>query len=211
MEEKLDAIREWLKKGSINVFGLPMSGKDTVGIRLAENLGARFLSSGMIIRAMEAERNEHTSDSGALIPTDTFYDWVLPYFNREDLKDSALILSSVGRWEGEEKEVMRVATESEHPIKAVILLNVSEADVQERWETVQEQGKRDGEETTQREDDKKREVFEKRINEFREKTLPVLQHYQKLGLLIPVQADMGKEAVFSLVVDKLYQFSLNHA
>ena len=55
MEEKIQKIKEWLGTGSINIFGLPMSGKDTQGIRLAEAIGAKFLSSGMIIRAMEQE------------------------------------------------------------------------------------------------------------------------------------------------------------
>ena len=63
MEEKIAKIKEWLGTGSINIFGLPMSGKDTVGIRLAEALGARFLSSGIIIRAMEQEKNKHYTDA----------------------------------------------------------------------------------------------------------------------------------------------------
>ena len=55
MEEKIETIKEWLGTGSINIFGLPMSGKDTQGIKLAEALGAKFLSSGLIIRAMEKD------------------------------------------------------------------------------------------------------------------------------------------------------------
>ena len=55
MEEKLSIIKSWLGSGSINLFGLPMSGKDTQGIKLAEALDAKFLSSGMIIRNMEAK------------------------------------------------------------------------------------------------------------------------------------------------------------
>ena len=51
IEEKISKIKEWLGRGSINIFGLPMSGKDTQGVKLAETLGAKFLSSGMIIRA----------------------------------------------------------------------------------------------------------------------------------------------------------------
>ncbi|MBQ8984837.1 nucleoside monophosphate kinase [Candidatus Saccharibacteria bacterium] len=206
-EEKINFLKEWLGKGSINVFGLPMSGKDTVGIRLAENLGARFLSSGMIIRAMEVEQNKHYTDSGDLAPTDVFYEWVLPYFGREDLRDSALILSSVGRWQGEEDEVMQAAREAGHEIKAAVVLNVSEADVMVRWDAVREAGAREGEETTQREDDKKRGVFEKRIAEFNQKTIPVLQHYQQLGMLVPVQADGTRDEVFNLLIDKLYEFA----
>lgn len=208
MEEKIAAIKTWLGTGSINIFGLPMSGKDTVGIRLAETLGARFLSSGMIIRAMEAEQNKHYTDSGELIPTDVFNEWVLPYFNRDDLKDSALVLSSVGRWSGEENQVMDAAASAGHAIKAAVILNVSEADVMVRWETVKEAGTREGDEITKREDDKNREVFQKRIEEFNQKTVPVLQHYLQLGLLVQVKADMTRDEVFELLVDKLYEFSM---
>lgn len=207
MEEKIQTIKDWLGTGSIDVFGLPMSGKDTVGVRLAEVLGARFLSSGMIIRAMEQEKNQHYTDSGVLAPTDVFYEWVLPYFGREDLKDSALVLSSVGRWEGEEDEVMKAAAEGGHPIKAAVVLNISEADVQSRWETVKESGTREGQETTKREDDKRRDVFQTRIKEFNEKTVPVLKHYQELGKLVQVKGDGTRDEVFEGLIDKLHEFA----
>ena len=210
MEEKIEAIKKWLGTGSINIFGLPMSGKDTVGIKLAEMLGARFLSSGIIIRAMEQEQNQHYTDSGQLIPNDVFYKWVLPYFSRRDLADAPLVLSSVGRWSGEENYVMNAAEDGGHPIKAVVVLNISEADVTERWNIVREQGVRESGEITKREDDKRREVFDTRIKEFNEKTVPVLKHYQELGLLVPVQADMTREEVLNLVVEKLYEYSLKN-
>lgn len=91
---KVSNIKKWLGTGSINIFGLPMSGKDTVGIRLAELLGAKFLSSGIIIRAVEAEQKSHMTDNGQLIPTDKFYDIILPYFSRADLAEFPLILFS---------------------------------------------------------------------------------------------------------------------
>ena len=78
MEEKIAKIKEWLGTGSINIFGLPMSGKDTQGIRLAEALQGKFLSSGIIIRAKEQETKQKYSNNGALIPTDVFYDVLDP-------------------------------------------------------------------------------------------------------------------------------------
>ena len=127
MEEKIETIKEWLGTGSINIFGLPMSGKDTQGIKLAEALGAKFLSSGLIIRAMEIETKNNFSKTGALIPTNLFYEWVLPYFERPDLFKYPLVLSSIGRWHGEEDQVMSVAAGSGHEIKAVIILNIKTA------------------------------------------------------------------------------------
>ena len=199
MEEKIEVIKRWLGTGSINIFGLPMSGKDTQGIRLAEALNARMLSSGLIIRAMETETRKKYSHKGELIPSNVFYDWVLPYLKREDLANVPLILSSFGRWSGEEDQVLTATAESGHPIKAAIILNISEADVEDRYvasKTLNDRGVRD--------DDKTIEIFRTRLLEFRKKTLPVLQHYKDMKLLVEVNADQSREAVFNEIVEKLY-------
>lgn len=200
MEEKIQTIKEWLGTGSINIFGLPMSGKDTQGVKLAETLNAKFLSSGMIIRAMEAETRQKLSDQGNLIPTSIFYEWVLPYFERKDLFDYPLILSSIGRWSGEENQVMSVAAGAGHEIKAAVVLNISEADVEERFNEAKVLNDRG-----ERADDKDLEIFRTRLQEFRTKTSPVLQHYNTLGLLIEVNGNQTREAVFHEMIDKLYK------
>ena len=117
MEEKIQRIQAWLKDGSINLFGLPMSGKDTVGLKLSELLGGAFLSSGDIIRNYEKAKHESMTDQGQLIPTNKFYDIVLPYFSHESLISKPLVLSSIGRWEGEEDEVMKHAKAAGPPLK----------------------------------------------------------------------------------------------
>lgn len=205
MEEKITAIKNWLGTGSINIFGLPMSGKDTQGIKLAEALKGKFLSSGIIIRAMEKETHQNLSGNGNLIPTNLFYEWVLPYFERRDLFQYPLILSSIGRWSGEEDEVMSVASGAGHPIKATIILDVSEADVERRFENAKALNDRG-----ERFDDKDMEIFKNRIKEFNEKTIPVLNHYNNLGLLIRVKGDDTREEVFNNMIEKLYTFAKNH-
>ena len=207
MEEKVEVIKNWLGTGSINIFGLPMSGKDTVGATLAEIFGARLLSSGMIIRAMEAETRSHYSEQGNLIPSDVFYEWVLPYFGREDLRGLPLILSSVGRWSGEENAVIENAQAYSHPIRAAVLLNISEADVERRWHEAHDNGARIGVPGEARKDDSKIEIFKQRCEEFRLKTMPVLQHYKSLGLLLPVNADAPREVVVTNVINALYDFA----
>ncbi|MBI1146407.1 nucleoside monophosphate kinase [Candidatus Saccharibacteria bacterium] len=199
--DKLAKIKAWLGTGSLNVFGLPMSGKDTVGERLAKDLGAKFLSSGIIIRAFEAEQNQNMTGSGQLIPTNTFYDIILPYFSREEMKNDSLILSSVGRWAGEEDKIMEAAKNGGHEIKAVVLLDLTETDVKNRFEAAKELNDRG-----ERADDASLEIFETRIREFNEKTVPVLNHYDELKLLIRVPADGSRDEVYSSVVDKLVEF-----
>ena len=199
--DKLAKIKTWLGTGSLNVFGLPMSGKDTVGERLAKDLGAKFLSSGIIIRAFEAEQNQNMTGSGQLIPTNTFYDIILPYFSREEMKNDSLILSSVGRWSGEEDKIMEAARNGGHEIKAVVLLDLTEADVKNRFEASKKLNDRG-----ERADDANIEIFETRIREFNEKTVPVLNHYDELKLLIKVPADESRDEVYLSVIDKLVEF-----
>ena len=200
MEEKIDTIKKWLGSGSINVFGLPMSGKDTQGVKLAEALDAEFLSSGVIIREMEKETNQDLSGSGNLIPTNTFYEWVLPYFERRELFGRPLVLSSIGRWSGEEDQVMSVARGADHEIKAVVVLIISESDAKQRFNESKVLGDRGD-----RADDKDLSILENRLNEFREKTTPVLKHYQDLDLLIRIDGSQSREAVFNEILEKLYE------
>lgn len=202
MEEQLQLIKKWLGTGSINIFGLPMSGKDTVGVRLAEAINGKFLSSGLIARTLEKSTNQNITGGGKLMPSNLFYDWVLPYFEKKELWEYPLVLSSIGRWEGEENQVMSVAKASGHPIRAVIMLQLSEQDAIERWEAAKLLNDRG-----LREDDTNPEVFQTRINEYREKTVPVLRHYQELGLLVPVKADVPRDQVFANVVEVLTSFA----
>ena len=201
LNEKLEKIKSWLGTGSLNIFGLPMSGKDTVGMRLAENLQAKFLSSGIIIRAYEAEQNEDMTGSGKLIPTNTFYDIILPYFSREELSNDSLVLSSVGRWSGEEDKIMEAAKAGGHEIKAVVMLDLTEEEVKNRFEAAKELNDRG-----ERADDANIEVFETRLAEFREKTMPVLNHYDELKMLVKVPASGSRDEVYTNVIDRLVEF-----
>lgn len=202
MEEQIEYIKSWLGTGSINIFGLPMSGKDTVSVNLAKALGGRSLSSGDIVREMEKTTGQALTHEGKLIPSNIFYSWILPYFERPELKNMPLVLSSIGRWSGEEDEVMSVARASGHPIKAVIELQLSERDVLERWEAAKILGDRG-----MRADDVDPEVFQTRLVEYREKTIPVIEHYRDLGLLIPVTATLSREQVLDQVISSLADFA----
>ncbi len=202
MDTQIQQIKRWLGIGSINIFGLPMSGKDTVGVQLAEKLGAKFLSSGMIVRAMEQATGQNLTGNGKLVPSNVFYDWVLPYFEREELWKYPLVLSSIGRWSGEEDEVMAVARNSGHTVRAAIELQLSERDVVERWEAAKLLGDRG-----LRADDADPQVFRTRIDEYNQKTLPVLKRYQELGLLVPVQANLPREQVLANTIEALANFA----
>ena len=197
-------IRNWLGTGSINIFGAPFSGKDTVGNRLAAELQGVLLSSGEILRNAQAqdEALKNEMNSGALANTDKFRSIVLPYFAKEELKDSPLIMSSIGRWAGEEYDVIEAAKNAGHPIMVALQLEISPEEMERRRQLALESGDRGN-----RGDDNSVEILQKRISEYKEKTLPVLATYEKMGLLVKVNTEEDRETVFRKVLEAIADFA----
>lgn len=191
-------IKTWLGSGSINLFGIPYAGKDTQGHLLAEEFGAQLLGGGEILRNSEiTPAGKAAMEAGELFPTQEYIDTVLPYLSKTEFTGSPLVLSSVGRWHGEEDGVIQALEQSGHPLKAVIFLNIDEPILYERWETAQETGDRGA-----RADDS-REKLAVRLAEFREKTLPVVEYYREKGLLIEIDASGHVMDVCRDIIDAL--------
>ena len=93
---------------------------------------------------------------------------------------------------------MNAAAEANHEIKAVILLNISEEEAQKRWDVSKTLGDRGD-----RSDDREKTILDNRIKEFREKTMPVIETYRQMGILLPVQATGSREEVFANVIAAL--------
>lgn len=201
-EKQLDIIRYWLGSGSINIFGLPFAGKDTHGHELAEIFNATLLSGGQIVRETNPSPEvKAIQDAGGLVPTDAYMETVTPYLMREEFKNKPLILSSVGRWIGEEQGILKAARASGHPIKAVVYLNISETTLHTRWEKSQQIGDRGD-----RADDAQH-VLDTRIKEFTEKTLPVIEVYRDMDLLIEINSDANRQEVFESILSRLLQLA----
>lgn len=198
-QEQLATIRSWLGSGSINIFGLPYAGKDTHGSTLARLFDAVLLSGGDILRNSVIPPDvKKIIDAGNLAPTDDYLRIVTPFLSQAEFENKPLILSSVGRWIGEEEGVVAATEASGHPTKAVIYLHLSEEMVHKRWEKSQEKGDRGD-----RADDAEH-VIDTRIEEFREKTLPVIEVYREKGLLIEVNSDAEKHEVLETILARLF-------
>lgn len=194
----LQRIATWLGTGSINIFGLPFAGKDTHGTELSRLFNGVLLSGGDILRNSEVPAHlKLTMNSGELIPTDAYVEIVLPYLSKSEFKDHPLILSSVGRWKGEENGVLAAAEESGHPIKAVVYLEVDQEEARRRWQASQHKGDR-----AHRQDDAEH-LLDIRFDEFKAKTLPVIEAYRQRGLLIEVSGTPPVDEVSRTIIDKL--------
>ena len=206
MENKISAIRSWLGSGAINIFGIQFSGKDTLGVPLAERLGAKFISSGDLVRAAMHNSDDSRiqqaaldTQTGILTPTDEFRQLIVPHLKDDRLSGIPLVLGSVGRWIGEEEVVMTALAEGGHPLHAVIVLDIPEEEVWRRWEEVK--NTRNG----GRQDDQDRSRVAKRLQEFKEKTVPVITKYTSLGIVINIDATGTIEDTFNAAIDGLYR------
>jgi len=193
-----ELIREWLSTGSINIFGKPFAGKDTQGKILADLLDGVVLSGGDILRNSTIPNHvQETMRSGKLVPTEEYINIVLPYLAQDHFAHQPLILSSVGRWHGEEAGVLQATEQAGHPVKAVIYLNLEDDTVRQRWHNLKDTNDRGD-----RHDDTL-EVLEVRLQEYHEKTLPVIDYYRKKGLLIEIDGHQNPEIVHQTILTAL--------
>lgn len=198
--QKLNTIKGWIESGSVNIFGLPFSGKDTQGQRLAELFDGNVISGGEILRGSTIP--DHVKDcmcNGKLIPSDDYVTIVLPYLSQPSLIGKPLFLSSVGRWHGEEEGVIMATKASGHPMKAVLYLSLSNDEVYNRWRALNNNADRPG-----RPDDSE-EILMTRLAEFQEKTLPVLDYYRDLNMLIEIDGRRSRDEVTTGILDAFTQ------
>jgi adenylate kinase family enzyme len=197
LKHKISVIKDWLGTGAINIFGLPFSGKDTHGAELASFLEGPLIGGGDILRN-SSQAPKHVLDAihqGNLAPSEEYKRIVLPYLQQEKYSGKPLVLSSVGRWIGEERSVLEACEQAGHPIRAVIFLNIPQEEVFRRWQ----------ENKRERHDDASTHILENRLEEFAHKTVPVLEEYEKIGLLIALDATPAIPLVTAAIIERLHE------
>ncbi|NCQ54071.1 hypothetical protein COV88_02395 [Candidatus Saccharibacteria bacterium CG11_big_fil_rev_8_21_14_0_20_41_19] len=201
-DKKISAIKHWLGSGSINIFGRPFSGKDVQGKRLADLLGGKLIGGGEILRHTPSDNIKQHIDNGQLIPSNDYANIVLPYLSQTELSYKPLILSAVGRWHGEETDVINSLEQSNHQLKAVIYLDISNNDSYNRWLALRTHNDR-----LNRHDDTE-EVLQTRFDEFQKKTMPVIDYYRDKGLLIEIDGTRTRDGVNDDIIQALYELSV---
>ena len=199
MDTKIQTIKQWLETGSINIFGLPFAGKDTQGKIFAELFDGILISGGDILRKSDNQELQTIMAQGKIIPSDLWEQVVVPYFKREELKNKPLILSEVGRLMGEQLVIEKATEESGHTQKAVILLELDDSEIWNRFDA-----SRLANDRGDRADDNKA-VLQTRLDSYHQKVMPVLNYYDNKGLLIRIDGSKSKEEVTNQIIDNLYQ------
>ena len=199
----IQAIRSLLGTGSILFLGRPYSGKSRQTEILEILLKLQVLDSGKVLRAMKAQLPAEAvavQEAGGLMPTEPFLDALIPLILELD-REEGVILCSVGKKSGEESHVMKAAADGGHPIKAVVLIDVSRELALQRWGT-------DQNESSQRKELRADDAADKqgiRQDAFETETQPVIDFWEAQGLLVRINGDQDVQAVTDDIVNGLYK------
>jgi adenylate kinase len=162
------------------MLGAPGSGKGTQGTRLAELYQARHVSTGDLLRAQVAEGTglgklaQPYMDRGDLVPDELILGMVLDDVLGEQAPPS-FVLDGFPRTVAQAAAAYERAVETGRTLHAVVSLDIGHDELMAR---LVERG---------REDDT-RDTIRHRIEEYEQKTLPLLDYYAGRGLLVPVDA-----------------------
>lgn len=198
MDTHIQTIKTWLGTGSINIFGLPFAGKDTQGRLFANYLEGVLISGGDILRKSQSNLElQRIMAAGEIIPTSLWEEIVVPFLANPEFAQKPLILSEVGRLQGEERIVEKATLATGHPQKAVILLQLTDQEVWNRFDAAQQEGDRG-----ERADDR-RDVIQTRLDSYHQKVMPVIEHYRSNGLLIEVDGAQSRQDVTEQIITSL--------
>jgi adenylate kinase len=199
MQEQITSIKNWLQTGSINLFGAPFAGKDTQANIIADLIGAKVISSGQLLREnKDNPKLQQAMADGGIVPSELFFEIVLPYLKSDELAGKPLILSEMGRKNLSEAEgTIKVASDAGHQQKVVVLLNLSDQEIWKRFRQSQLDGDRG------KRDDDNEAVLQTRIDKFKNEVMPVIEYYRQKDQLIEIDGSPTKDLVTEAVIKAL--------
>ncbi|HSD23227.1 MAG TPA: adenylate kinase [Solirubrobacterales bacterium] len=201
------------------LLGPPGSGKGTQGERLQEDFRLPYYATGDILRAAVKEGTEvgrqakEYMDRGDLVPDEVIIGVIAERLQDEEASDG-FILDGFPRTVPQAEALDAKMSELRREITAVILIDVPEEEVLRRlggrrtceknpshiyhveFDPPKEEGvcEIDGAKLIVRDDDKP-EVIKNRLAQYREKTEPLIDHYDERGILNHVDGKQSPDSV----------------
>jgi adenylate kinase len=200
------------------LLGPPGSGKGTQGERLQEDYRLPYWATGDILRAAVKEGTEvgkeakKYMDAGDLVPDEVLIGIIAERISSDEAGDG-FILDGFPRTNGQAEALDEKMKELGRELTAAILIDVPEEEVVRRlggrrtckenghvfhveFDPPKEEGICDvcGGELIVRDDDKP-EVIKHRLEQYHEKTAPLIDYYEKKGILHRVEGAKGPDEV----------------
>jgi len=178
----------------IILIGIQGSGKSTQGNLLRDKLKTPYLSTGHIFREIAKEKTslgryvKEVMNAGFLIPDGKTVHIVSEYLKKPEY-ENGYILDGFPR-------TLEQVEEFENGVDKVIYLRVS--DKEALWRL----SYRNGDKGEEREDETLTAI-RRRIELFHKLTEPVLDHYEKRGILIEINGEKPIEDIHKEILEKI--------
>jgi adenylate kinase len=176
------------------LFGPPGSGKGTLAKKLSDEYGMRHISTGDLIRKSDDEEIKKIVASGSFLSDSQILKILKNSIKDEDL-ETGIIFDGFPRTVSQAPKLDSLLGKMGVGLNYAIFLDVPEDVAKGRIE------KRSKEED--RKDDSDPKVIEKRFKEYNEKTLPLVEVYEKSKRLFRVNGTKGTDEVLEKVKNKL--------
>jgi adenylate kinase len=188
------------------LFGPPGAGKGTQAERLRKDFELPYIATGDMLRANVKEQTELGKqakaymDAGDLVPDELILAMAADRLNEDDAQDG-FILDGFPRTLEQAQALDRQLSDMGRRVTAALLIDVPDEEVIRRlsgrrmcvksghsyhveFDPPKHEGvcDQDGSRLVQRDDDKP-EVIENRLRVYHEKTKPLVDYYDKLGLM----------------------------
>jgi len=191
-----------MTKNIIILFGPPAAGKGTQANVLISKLGIPQISTGDMFREMakaetpeqiaaltESQRTvKNIMASGGLVDDETVNSLIKDRVAQEDCKNGYL-LDGFPRTRNQAEVLDKMLASTNDSIKFIINMNVDDEELIKRVENRRQEIINSGNQP--REDDNPKVFKEKRLNVYREQTVPVLEYYNDTapdGVLFTIDA-----------------------
>lgn len=176
----------------IILIGIQGSGKSTQGNLLSEKLAIPYLSSGHIFREMAKEKSplgryiKETMNAGYLISDDKTLEIVEEYLGHDEYSKGYIL-------DGFPRTVPQ-AEKFANGIAAVVYLKVSDKEALWRLAGRADEGVRE---------DNTLKAIMKRIDQFHEKTEPVIDFYRQKGVLFEIDGEKAIDEIHHEILHKI--------
>lgn len=175
------------------LFGAPGSGKGTQSLKIAERFNLKHLSTGDLLRheiaaetALGKEAKEFI-DKGLLVP-DAVVIGMISKSIESNKTVRGFLFDGFPRTEAQAEALDKLLKLYESSINLVLALEVSEDELVER---LINRGKTSG-----RSDDGDEKIIRDRIEEYRNKTAVVAEHYQEFDVVRSIAGEGTVEEIF---------------
>ena len=207
------------------LLGPPASGKGTIADRLQHGFGLAVVSPGCLLRAEKAAGTELGREAGELtsrgqLVSDSIVN-TLVYKWLGAQSETGFVFDGYPRTIGQAEALSEMLNETGMPLEKVVLLEASDEELLRRVENratcancgnivrvglhvmrLDDSCPRCGGALARRTDDTA-ETLQKRLVEYRDKTEPLVQHYEDQDLLVRVRTEAAPDEVFQEVIKSL--------